>query len=98
MVSGERDGAGDFAWQVADCNGNAEFSERRHDPIVEFRYRLWAQCNSSAGSIGGLNVEDVFNEIELDLETTSLERNEGTRQAARVNVQRDMPAMVQPRR
>jgi hypothetical protein len=35
----------------------------------------------------------VFDEIVLDLETTSLERNEGTRQAARVNVQRDVPAM-----
>src|SRR5580658_4661614 len=96
-VGAEWDRAGNFTGQLGYPHLDAEIAERLHDGRMEIADRVRHQPEAPALSAACLDVEHMVDEVEPDLEVFTLVRDHGRRQAARGNVERHMPAVVEPR-
>ena len=90
--------AGDLAGVLVDGDGEPEFGERAHHPLVEVRDGLGAKREPPMSAIADRHIERMFDEIECDLERAGSVRDGRGGQAARGQVQRHMPAVIQPGR
>src|SRR5438046_7453138 len=75
---------------------NAEFGETSHDRCVETRDRLSGESELQGGAATGRNPQNMIDKVEIELKAARAVRYWRGAQAARGDVQRDLPGMVQP--
>ena len=97
-VLAEGDRTRDLARIVADDDRHAQIGKRGHDGAVKFRDALRYQGELPARAIAHADVEHARIEIELHLEVARSVRNRRAGQSLRGDIQRHVPAVIQPRR
>jgi len=97
-VVGERDGFHDLDRASQDLDAHPERVQGGHRRVEKARDRTRLEGDDPDVAGGGSHDEPVVDEVELDLKASDAIRYRRGRQAARGDVQRDMPGMVQPGR
>src|SRR5579862_344024 len=97
VVAVEIDCRLDLAGPRVDRDRNTEIIERRHYRAVEVGDALRLQGETPRAGIAA-DVEPMPDEIELDLESARAVRDRRGGQSGGGNVQRHVPAVIQPRR
>src|ERR1700688_481357 len=95
VVAAEIDCRLDLTGSWVDRDRNAELIERRHHRAVEIRDTLRLQGETPRAGIAS-DVERMPDEIELDLESARAVRDRRGGQPGGGNVQRHVPAVIQP--
>src|SRR5471030_1632004 len=91
----ERNGAGNFLRLEIDLRRDSERSQTLRDAAVETGNRLRYEGPGGPGALAGVNFDGMLLEIELDFEYARRVRHRSRGQAARVDIQRDVPPLIQ---
>ena len=94
----ERQRIGDLARPTADADGDAELGEQLQHRGMKIGYRHRLQRQFAPVAAAGAQFELVRDEVEIDLERLAAERDRRGAEPARGDVQRHLPAVVEPRR
>jgi hypothetical protein len=94
----ERDRVRDLARYTVDRDRDADAGEKVDDLPVELRHGLRGERERPNVSAARAGDEPVLDEVELDLEDLVAGRHRRGGKAARADVERHLPAVVQPRR
>src|ERR1700730_15451124 len=96
VVLREADRIGQLVRQLVDRDVDAEFGEIGHHSAVETRDRLSGQGELTRCAVAGRHPQLMIDEVEVDLEGSGTVRYRRSGQAARGDIQRNVPGMVQP--
>ncbi len=77
---------------------NVEAFEGRHHPLVKSRDRFRPKFQQLDGAVAAFDGQFVIDKVELDLEDAILVVHGRSGQAARRNIKRDIPPMIDERR
>ena len=91
-------GIADFVRHAIEACANAEIVRQRQEPPMELGNRHRFQREGLRGAVARAAGQLVIDEIEVELHAPACRWNRRCRQAARGNVERCVPRMVQPRR
>src|SRR6266849_6251371 len=94
----EWDAISDLARHRRDGNLDVEFGERRAQLAEELRNRLWREHELTEVPVAGSYPQHMVDKVEIELEGAGAVRDRRGRQAARGQVQRHVPGVVEPRR
>ena len=98
VIAAEGDRAGDLARKFVDGDVDAESFQFRHDRFIEFSNGTRLEGEPVFAAIAHLDFENLFIEVEDDLERAMPVINRRGRQAARADIKRNMPGMIKPGR
>ena len=93
----ERDGGWDLARRSPDFDFDAERVQGGHEFGIEVRDRLRLEGESLGGTPTGLNGQLVIDEVELDFENAIAVGDGGSGEAARVDVEGNLPPVIDER-
>src|SRR5450432_3535786 len=97
-IAVERNGAGNFLRLEIDFHRDSERCQTLRDAAVETGNRLRYQGPRGAGTLARVNPDRMLLKIELDFEYARRVWHRSRGQAARVDIQGDVPPLIQGRR
>src|SRR6185437_12004663 len=85
-------------WHFVDRHRDAETLQEVDRPVMEVGDALRFQRQPPLLAAAGAGDETMVDEVEVDLEDLAADRDRRGAEPARRDVERDLPAMVDPRR
>src|SRR6202035_5445051 len=93
----ERDGVGNFNRHLPDFHMNVERLQTSHELVVKIGDRFWRKRHFSFRVLAGSNQQLVMDEVELNLEDSSVEGDGRSREPACSHVKWHLPPMINSR-
>src|SRR5271156_3449892 len=96
LVLRETDRVREFVRHFVDFHDNAQAAQEFHHRMVKPGNGLWLERDAAFLALAGAGGEAMEDEVELDLEDFGADRNGRGAEPARGDIERHLPAMVEP--